>query len=408
MLQNLAESEPVVIEPIAQPATTRKGQKHFRVSEPDLPANTFSGRLIRTVEELESLVPSWNRLLETAVRVNPYFDPDFLIPAVLHLGGDNLSVLVVEARQRVNANAPPVMCALLPIIEDRIYGLPFKCLQIWLHDLCLDRTPLIRCDCAAEVLEFMFNFIGAELGASLFSMNTIVGEGPLANLITDNVYQNDRSVFHRDEFTRSCFKPMENAEAFINTKVAKNTRKGSQRLRRKLASQGNLQTGFLQHFDRLWVDQFLSLESAGWKGANGTALASNSSTRQFFHEMARRMLENNRMVIARTTLDNRPIAMFCDLQSATHAAHFKTTFDETLKEFSPGLFAELDNIHRLHESNIQFVDSCADPDHSMINRVWPDRVRFQSLVVAVRGPVSQTVVSAMPLMQQLWKLFNNR
>ncbi len=400
MFQQFAE-----LKPVAKHATARIGQKHFRVSETDLPTNSFSGRLVRTAEELEQLVQPWNRLLETSVRTNPFFDPDFLIPAVAHLGGENLSVLVVEAPQRVNANAPPVICALFPVVKKRIYGLPFKCLEIWIHDLCLDCTPLIRRDCAAEVLEFIFNFIGEDLGASLFSMNTIIGEGPLANLLSDSFYRNPRAVFHRDEFTRSCFKPMEDADTFINTNVAKNTRKGSQRLRRKLASQGSVQTTFLQHFDRSWVDEFLTLEAAGWKGVNGTALTSKPSTRHFFQAMSERMLENRKMVIARTTLDNRPIAMFCDLHWATQGVHFKTTFDETLKEYSPGLFAELDNIHRLHESGLRFVDSCADPDHSMINRVWPDRVRFQSLVVALRGPVSQAAVSAMPLIQQTWKFF---
>ena len=387
------------------PKTKKAGQKHYRVSEADLPELSFAGQLIRSADQLEPLLEPWRRLLDVSIRPNSFFDPDFLIPAIRHLGDANVSVLVIDAAQRVDPLGPRVICGLLPVIKKKFYGIPINCLEIWKHDQCFDSTPLIRYDCATEVLEFIFEFLAEEMNTNLISMNTVAGEGAIANLLTDNFYRNSRTVFHRDEFTRSCFRPMCDGETYIKTKVSKNTRKGTRRLSRKLAFQGELVTEVSTDCSNQWIEEFLNLESAGWKGQTGTSIASDQATRQFFCEMTSRMLNSNRLIISRTSFDDRPISMFVDLIHQGRGAHFKTTFDESFGEYSPGLIAELANIHRLHQSNIEFVDSCADPDHSMINRVWPDRVRFQSLVIAIRGPISRLAVSTFPLMQFLSCIF---
>ncbi len=369
-----------------------------------MPEHSFAGRLIQSADQLETLVEPWRRLIDTSVRPNPFFDPDFLIPAIRHLSDGNTSVLVIDAPQRTFPQGPRVICGLFPVVKKRFYGCPISCLEIWKHDQCFDCTPLIRHDCAAEVLEFSFAFLAGQRKTNLLSMNTVAGEGPFANLLSDNFYRNTRTVFHRDEFTRSCFRPMTDAETFIHSKVSKNTRKGTQRLSRKLSAQGDLVTQVSTAYNEPWIEELLRLESAGWKGQSGTSLASNQPTNRFFCEMAQRMWNHERLIISRTSFNDRPISMFCDLIHQGQGAHFKTTFDESFREYSPGLIAEFANIERLHEANIEFVDSCADPDHSMMNRVWPDRVRYQSLVVAIGGPVSRLAAAMFPLMQVAGRL----
>ncbi len=398
MIQQLAPP------PIEKPSK-KNAQKHYRVAEVDLPANEFSGRLIHDVSELERLMPAWNRLLETSIHANPFFHPNFLIPAISHLGDKNVSILAIESPQRMNKEGTPVLCALVPMIRRNIYGFPLSCMEVWKHDLCFDGTPLIRRDCAEATLDFMLEFVGNALKTSLLSFDTVLAEGPLAKLLINNFHQNHRTVFYRDQFTRACFQPMDCAETFINTKVAKSTRKGTQRLRRKLEKQGAVETDFLTNYSPELIDEFLALEAAGWKGNDGTALKCKDSTRKFFHEMSRRMLDSGNMVITRTSLDDRPIAMLCDFQHDAQGAQFKIAFDESLQDYSPGLILEFDTVKRLHNTDMKFIDSCADPNHSMINRVWQDRVSYQSLVIALRGQLSQFAVSSMPLIQQTKKLF---
>jgi CelD/BcsL family acetyltransferase involved in cellulose biosynthesis len=379
-------------------------QKHYRVALPDLPSDSFWTTVVTSADELEQLAEPWRRLSQTAIRPNAFLDYDFLSPAFRHLDSGDVQVVVVWAKQKSNANKPPVICALLPIQKRRFYGLPLRCFEVWKHDQCFDCTPLVRSDCAAAVWAYLLNWMSEELGAQLFSLDTVAGDGDWSNLLTDEIHQSSRGIFMRDQFTRACFEPMDDAQTYLNTKVAKNTRKGTLRLRRKLSAIGDVQT---EHFGgdqspagyHTLTQQFVELEMAGWKGKAETAFGSDPRSEAFFLEMCGRMLVEGKLTIARTTLDGKPIAIACDLLCGDRGAHFKTTFDESLQQFSPGVILEIDSLEHLHHQGITRVDSCADPNHSMINRIWPDRTRFQSLVVSLRGPMSHFAVSTLPTLQ---------
>ena len=404
MIQKLSTS-------LLQPAASKPklGQKHYRVAEVDLPQLDFRGRVVHDIDELESIADRWQRLMETAIHPNLFFDPDLLIPALRHLNDRDAAVLVIEAPRRMHPEGEPVLCGLMPLIRKRIYGLPLSGREIWKHDQCFDCTPLLRRDCAAEAWRFALEYLATEQGVQLLSMNTVSGQDQFANLITDHFYAASTTVFHRDAFTRACFQPAPDAETYLNAQVSKSTRKGTQRLSRKLAQQGELTTRCADQDDHAtWIEEYIALEAAGWKGRQGTAFDSSDGSREFFREMATRMLEKNKMQILKVSLDDRPISMMCDLVTSERGAHFKTTFDETLHEYSPGLIAELENIPIMHDRGLEIVDSCADPDHSMINRVWPDRIRFQSLVVALGGKLSQGAVASLPMLQLVRHSFKKK
>ncbi len=60
----------------------------------------LSVRWTRDVDELESLVVDWNSLAKRALRKNPAFEPNYLIPALKHFGDSATRVLLVEGRHR--------------------------------------------------------------------------------------------------------------------------------------------------------------------------------------------------------------------------------------------------------------------------------------------------------------------
>jgi hypothetical protein len=142
----------------------------------DTPASKFRGRLIESVDELESLKSEWERLLDVSIHRNLFFDPDFLIPAIKHLADDSVKVLVIEAPQKSDANGPRVICGLLPLQKKRLYGLPLRGLESWLHDQCFDSTPLLRCDCAEQVLNFMLDVLAEHEKTAMLSLNMVSGE----------------------------------------------------------------------------------------------------------------------------------------------------------------------------------------------------------------------------------------
>ncbi len=382
-------------------------QIHAILHENDLPKFDFSCRLVSELEELEELAEQWKRLHEVCLQPNAFMDPNFLVPAIRHLSiPGSVSVLVVEAPNRKNINAPKVLCALMPLVKRRMYGIPQKCFEVWKHDFCYDSTPLIREDCGKEAFSAALDFLEGELNVKMLSMNTVVGEGKFQNLMTELIYERNHGVFTRDAFTRACFVPDTDPEYYIRKNVSRNTRKNVARMEGQLSELGVLEHQTVNDisFGEHWIDEFLEIEASGWKGSDGTAMLCNPSTRSFFKEMAQLHIANGTLSFLKVSLDKHPIAMLCDIQHGGYAVAFKTAYDEDYRKYSPGVIAELKNIEKCYADGIEKLDSCATPDHTMINRIWSDRTRMQSIVMSLGGSISKMAVASLPLLQAFSKL----
>ena len=377
-------------------------QIQVRAAEPDLPSLDFAIERLDPAA-LGGIIGAWERLTEVALRNNPFFGPAVLRPALEHMTDVSVSVIAVWAPNRSNPDGDRVLCALFPVVETHIYALPAKTIEIWKHEHCFDATPLVRADCAVEVLEFVLDAIGEACGASLLSLHTVAGDGAFQLALTDALWAADRTVFTRDAFNRACLLPEVDADTYLRAKVSAKTRKNTQRLERRLAEQGELSVVWSAPTDdaESWATDFLALEASGWKGEAASSLASTPSASRFFRSMVAEAMPQGVLTMMRISLDDRPIAIACDLRQGGHAAYFKTSYDEAFGEYSPGLICELHNLERLHQAGVEWMDSCATSDHSMINRIWPDRVRYQSLVVGVGGRAARALAAALPLMQAL-------
>src|SRR5437899_10808553 len=65
---------------------------------------------------------------------------------------------------------------------------------------------------------------------------------------------------------------------------------------------------------------------------------------------------------------------------------FVFAFDEAYRAYSPGFLLEVENVRRLHQRPaVRWMDSCADAQHAMINRLWPGR-RTMAPVLFATGP----------------------
>ena len=133
-------------------------------------------------------------------------------------------------------------------------------------------------------------------------------------------------------------------------------------------------------------EAFLALEGKGWKGRRGTALVADPAHATFARSMTRTMAENGRCRIDALLVGNRPAAMGIVLTDGAERAYFwKTTFDPDLAPLSPGVQFALDLADaQMAERGVVFTDSCAVPDHPMINKLWPDRIEMRDVAIALR------------------------
>ena len=67
------------------------------------------------------------------------------------------------------------------------------------------------------------------------------------------------------------------------------------------------------------------------------------------------------------------------------AFSFKTCFDEQYARFSPGVLIQLENLQILDRGGVEWMDSCAVPDHPMIDSLWSGRREIVRVTVRLRG-----------------------
>lgn len=375
-----------------------------RQDEPDLPLFEFTARWVTDLDELAALEPAWQRLSQTALESNSFYESWCLLPALQHLAGhDRPEVLIVEAPKRVFPAGPKVLCGLFPVVRRRsFYGLPVKAWELWRHMHCFLGTPLVRRDCARAVFEFFLQAAKDER-AQVVHLPQISGDGPLHRILVESNAAAKRSVFTKDLQTRAEFRSAADADTFLKACLSRQKRQGIQRTERRLAETGTLATVWFAPGDdaNKWADEFLKLEASGWKGREGTALGSDAEQAGFFRGLLQRGAAEGKLLLGKLSFDGRPIAMICNLMSDRGGYSFKIAYDETISDYSPGLLIELALIRELHARGVDWVDSCAASDHPMINHLWPARAIRQSLVIGTGARGGDLATAAMPLVRWL-------
>jgi len=99
-------------------------------------------------------------------------------------------------------------------------------------------------------------------------------------------------------------------------------------------------------------------------------------------------------------LNGIAIAMKCNFIGPTAAYAFKIAFDEKYAAYSPGVLLEMENMRCLREEqSIPWMDSCAIPNHSMINHLWPSRRAIETRLVSNGHWASNLALLLFPLLQ---------
>jgi CelD/BcsL family acetyltransferase involved in cellulose biosynthesis len=130
------------------------------------------------------------------------------------------------------------------------------------------------------------------------------------------------------------------------------------------------------------LDEFMALEAAGWKGRRGTALISSPEAAAFARAAVAGRAAAGAARIDGIAVGGRPVAMLVSFISGATAFTWKIAYDETFARFSPGAQLMLEAAARIFaETAVTRIDSCADADHPMIDRLWSGRMSVGTLVL---------------------------
>ena len=163
------------------------------------------------------------------------------------------------------------------------------------------------------------------------------------------------------------------------------------RYRRRLAEEGRLE---FVTYDRPSTivpafEEFLALETSGWKGAAGSAIAARSADQRFFVDAVSRLAGRSACRIDALRLDDRPLAIVVSIVSAGILYTWKIAYDEAFARRSPGslLLVELTR-NLLADDRLVAADSLSDPGSSLIEPLWHERLEMADMMVNLRaGPL---------------------
>lgn len=342
------------------------------------------------------LVEELDHLCARTVEPNIFFNPRFLAPAMPRLEDREVRLAVIRdaaaRRERLRLLVPFS-------IERPSVPLGVSVMRAWSNHFGPLGTPLVDCDDPAGVVEDFFAMLARPhlKLPKVFVFPDMRLDGPVANLLRTVALGRDLALATTGAVERAFLESDLDGDDYFKQALSGSRLKELRRLKRRLAERGKLE----YHVDRQpedirrGVEAFLALEASGWKGRKRTAMAIDRYQAAFAREAVHRLAERDLCRIHSLTLDGRVVACLIVFVEAGIAYTWKTAYDEELAAFSPGtlLMMEVTRNH-LDDPNIMATDSCAVPDHPLVDRLWTERRTMGTLLIGLTPGADRAVHQA--------------
>ncbi len=234
-------------------------------------------RIIRLDEIDEPGRERWRDLARQAVEPNPFFEPEFVLPAAGVLAGDP-AMLVSEDRSGDWTGA-------MPLVHARGWrGVPARGHSSWRHDYSFFGAPLIRAGDEERVCAEWLS--GEELRLRPFlGLDLLDGDGPIHDALVDRASSLGRNPVTFEEHDRAALRRRA-GDSRLSLGLSSKRRRENARLGRRLSEAlGEEVEAIDRGEDPDAVEAFLQLEASGWKGSEHTAMASEDSRAELFRRL---------------------------------------------------------------------------------------------------------------------------
>lgn len=98
------------------------------------------------------------------------------------------------------------------------------------------------------------------------------------------------------------------------------------------------------------IAQYGQLESSGWKAERGTAIHPDNDQGRFYRALLEAAAHQGEAVVYEYLFDDRVVAMNLCLERDGNLVVLKTTYDESIKNFSPAFLLRQDELELLHRT----------------------------------------------------------
>ncbi|RVD32825.1 GNAT family N-acetyltransferase, partial [Mesorhizobium sp. M4A.F.Ca.ET.020.02.1.1] len=271
------------------------------------------------------LVEELDYLCARTVEPNVFFNPRFLAPAMPRLEDREVKLAVIrdgdEYRNRLRLLVPfsverPAIPLGVPVM--RTWSSPFGPLG----------TPLVDRDDPVGVIEDFFSMLSRPhlKMPRVFVLPDIRLDGPVASLLTAFAETRGLTMVTTGKMDRPMLESEADGEDYLKASLRSHHYREFRRLKRRLADLGQLEHIVARGPEdiRHAIESFLTLEAAGWKGRERTAMAIDRYRAAFAREAVHRLAEHDLCRIHSLTLDGRTIACLIVFVEAGVAYTWKT------------------------------------------------------------------------------------
>ncbi len=335
---------------------------------------------IASGERLAALQADWDALLARADAPNVFMNPRLVKLAgdidprhrrlallAWHQRGDRRSLVGVWAF--AVGRAPQ---SILPV--DTLYAPPMA------HGYLA--TPVIDRDALDTTLEAMLGCIAKDSSLpKMIALDAMATDGATMQALRRVLAARHTLPYVLAEAVRPMLASDLDGKQYLEKALSSGSRKKLRQHRRRLAGQGKLEFRTMSapaDVER-GLEEFLTLEVAGWKGRQGTALASDAADASYARAMVAMLAPRGEASIHALALDGNPVSMQLVLRAGPAAFTWKTAYDEAQRDASPGMLL-LENYTAafLADASIRHVDSCAYDESSFMG-AWSERQSIATL-----------------------------
>jgi CelD/BcsL family acetyltransferase involved in cellulose biosynthesis len=329
---------------------------------------------------------AWRELADRAAEPNPFFEPEFVLPAARHLGESGIGLLVAKDRHRNWVGCMPV-CPRVRVKHARVPGL-----STFAPRYCYLGTPLVDASAVQHGTERLLEHALRASHHGVLVLRTVGEDGPVLSGLTSALELSGhhvalhrahvRPVLHRARLHDGC-------ERLISSRHRRDLRRLSRRLQETLDAPLIVRD---ESESAAEVERFMALEASGWKGERGSAMLARPRWAGFFRQLCENFRAVGRLQLLALGSEERAVSYKCNLLTADGVFCFKIAFDESLSHYRPGLQLELRMLEIFrNEMRQMWLDSCADLGSAMLEHLWPERRTIGSSVLSDSRAVVWTI-----------------
>lgn len=282
------------------------------------------------IEVINRLADEWRTLCREASQDLPFCRPEW-ISAFLRAFFPKSRVLVVTVRNQGRLQL------ILPLLEERgfFYGVPVRKLRAPVNSHSCYFDAVAASATASAAVRAAWDYLKKLRSWDVLELAEVPETGALTELM--RAAQSSGFPVGSVAMRPTPFLPLpDNID--ILKQLPRNARlRGKLRqIRRELAPLGQLRLRRVEQADPATLERFYQLEAAGWKGQEGSAIACDPKTRQFYDEVAHSAERFGYFSLYLLELNDQLLAGHFGLSQDGRYFSPKVAYDEKLKDWAPG------------------------------------------------------------------------